>query len=303
MKNPKEVLWTEKYRPKSIQDMILSDSHRTFFEKIISEQNPPNLLLLGNVGTGKTTLAKILLDSIDCDFLILNSSMDRGIDIVRDKITQFVVTRSRKKWKIVLCEEGDLMSFEAQASMRFLIEAYSSTCRFIITGNYGNKIIDAIASRCQRFEFKSLDRRIVLKFLKGILQCEGVQFTPEDLLSVVDAHYPDVRSMINMIQMNSSGGVLFIGENSTNEMDDLLSYIKQGKLSKIIPMPLDYTEAMRYLVNHLGSLTNDDQKWVDMTLIIAQSIKDSSFIPDKEINFRDCVIKIMTCLGIRVDWK
>jgi replication factor C small subunit len=196
-------LWVERYRPQKIEDLILQDNVRAELTKFIQEKSIPHLLLLGGAGVGKTTIAKILLRELDCDKLELNASSERGIDIIRNKVTNFAVMHSMKKWKIVFMDEMDLLTFDAQAALRNIFETYSDYVRFICTGNYGNKIIPAIKSRCQCLEFEHLDKKSVVKLLKSILEKEQVSYDADDFLTLVEDCYPDIRSMINKLQLNT----------------------------------------------------------------------------------------------------
>lgn len=192
-------LFVEKYRPIEFSDVIGLDEN---ISKLIDDI--PHLLFLGLPGTGKTTTAKIIIEKLNCDSLILNASSERGINVVREKIKSFAMTRSlNDKIKIIFLDEFDMMTNDAQTSLRNLMEEYHKNCRFIMTGNYSNKIIDPIKSRCMVFEFKLPPIEEILKRLKHICQVENININDDNLMFLIRKTYPDIRSAINKIQRYS----------------------------------------------------------------------------------------------------
>ena len=178
------TLWVEKYRPKTLSDLVLIDEHRAILEGFIEKGVIPHLLLVGVVGSGKTTIAKILLNSLDCSSLELNASDERGIDTVRDRVMTFLRTMGLKPWRVVFLDEADALTQPAQFSLRNVMERFSEKGRFILTANYEEEILEPIRSRCQTLRFNSLDRKEVFKRVSYILLAEGVKSNVEVVLKV-----------------------------------------------------------------------------------------------------------------------
>jgi len=291
------TIWMEKYRPHKLEDMVLEPDTRQLLEKFIRHKEIPHLILSGNVGSGKTTVAKILLKTLDCDSITLNASDERGIDTIRDKVKMFAMMSSFNKWKIVFLDEADMLTFEAQTSLRNLMETYSSQTRFILTCNYLNKIIPAVTSRCQVIEFQNLHRKELLKLLERILDSEKVTYDVDDLLELIDIYFPDIRSMVNNLNLYSDHGKWKIrGTEKFRNFEQLMGLIKKGDLKSlkgIRELPLDYTESFRYLFDKVDTMTEDYSKRVDLSLLIADYLWRETFIADKSINFSACCLAIM----------
>lgn len=290
----KDLIWVEKYRPKLICDLVLEESTRNIFIKFLNEQSLPHLLLFGSVGCGKTTIAKILISSLDCDSIIINASSERGIDIIRSKIKQFAMMSSLKKWKIVFLDEADGTTPEFLFALRNLMETFAEQTRFILTANYINKIIEPIRSRCQLIEFNHLGKKQIRILLEKILNSESIEFDVDDLLILIDLYYPDIRSMINNLQLYSDKGKWKVkNSEGFRNFEQLLEYIKKGDLKSIRELNLDYTESYKYLFDKVDNITDDYEKRVNMSLDIADYMYKDVFISDKSINFAACVMKLM----------
>jgi DNA polymerase III delta prime subunit len=299
--NPKNDLWVERYRPKKIEDLVLDDNTRAELNKFIKNKSIPHLLLLGGAGVGKTTIAKILLRELDCDKLELNASSERGIDIIRNKVTSFAMMHTMRQWKIVFMDEMDMLTFDAQTALRNVFETYSDYVRFICTGNFGNKIIPAIKSRCQCLEFEHMDKKSVVKLLKGILDKEDVKYDADDFLTLVDDHYPDIRAMINKLQLDTMDGKFhYTRYLNLQDMIVLIDRIKQGDLTNIRKMNLDYAEAYKSMFDRIDDLTSDYNTKIKMSLAVADHFRDEAFCADREINFAACCMRLMEALGATV---
>jgi DNA polymerase III delta prime subunit len=205
-------LWVEKYRPHTIDDYVwMDDNQKHQVEQWIADRYIPHLLLSGSAGVGKTTLAKILVEALDIepmDFLHINASRDNGVEFIKNKITGFGQTSPFGDFKVVLLDEADYLSLNAQATLRGIMEEYSSVLRIILTCNYPNKIMPAIHSRTQGFHFKLLEEVQFQRRLLTILVEEGIDFDTTVFESFVKATYPDMRKAINSLQQHSTSGTL-----------------------------------------------------------------------------------------------
>jgi len=205
------TLITEKYRPKTLKEFIGENSLKEKLEKFIKDEEIPNILFYSlSPGTGKTTLAKMLVNSINCEHIYINASDDNGIDTIREVVKQFASTASFTKYKIVILDEAAKLSFDAQSALLNMIETFSENTRFILTCNYIEKIIEPLRSRCTPIKIVPPTKGEIAKHLVSILDAEGIKYS-EDLKEVkflVQNHYPDMRSMLNLIQLNTFDGEL-----------------------------------------------------------------------------------------------
>jgi len=300
MDNP--TLWVEEFRPAKIEDMILSDYQREIFSKFVAEKSIPHLLLYGNVGSGKTTIARILLDNIECDSMELNASSDRGIQVVRDKILCFAMVQTMKPLKIVLLEEADAVTYDFQYSLRNLMETYSDNTRFILTCNYVNKIIEPIRSRCQLIEFREFGKPACFKHLCRILEAKKITFDKGDLLILIDLYYPDIRTMINTLQLNVAKNVLDISYlKRFMDFSDVMTWIQKGDYKQLRQntYKFNFLDVYRYLFDKVDEVAcGNDELRVKASLVIAEYMKWDSIVADREINFAACCLELMTLLGV-----
>ena len=219
MNSNNNTLWVEKYRPDTLEGYIGNDVIVGKMKTYIEGGDIPHLLFYGRAGTGKTTLAKLIVNSINCDFMILNASDENNVDTVRNKVKSFASTIGFKDIKIVILDEFDYMTPQAQAILRNLMETFSKHCRFILTCNYVEKIIDPIQSRCQTFQIIPPTKKDVAVQISKILTEERIQFELKELVPIVDSSYPDIRKIINTCQLNSSKGILKIDSSSISDAD------------------------------------------------------------------------------------
>lgn len=205
-------IWTEKYRPKEVDDYVFQNpEQKEQVNKWITEGKVPHLLFSGSPGTGKTTLAKLLIRQLgvqDHDLLEINASRERGIDTIRKTIVNFSSTMPFGDFKIILMDEADYLTPEAQASMRGVMEEYAETARFILTCNYPNKIIPALHSRCQGFHINNLDHTEFTARIATILVTESIEFDLDVLDTFVKATYPDLRKCLNSVQQSIANNKL-----------------------------------------------------------------------------------------------
>lgn len=221
----KNQLWVEKYRPKSVAEYVFTDpNQKSQVEHWIKEESMPHLLMSGDPGTGKTTLAKVMINELgveDYDVLTINASRENGIDVLREKINGFVQTMPFGKFKVVLLDEADYLTQPSQAALRNDMEAYHQTVRYILTCNYAHKIIPALKSRCHEFHIAKPDLTEFTARAATVLVTENVQFDLDVLDSYVRATYPDLRKCLNQLQVNSTSGSLIsptVQGQSENEL-------------------------------------------------------------------------------------
>lgn len=298
-------LWTEKYRPKTLDGYVFRDKHQE--EQIrawIKDQTIPHLLFSGNAGIGKTTLAKILINELkimDLDIFEINASRERGIEEVRKKITNFVQMIPYGKFKVVILDEADFLTPEAQASLRGVMEQCHNTARFILTCNYPNKIIPAIHSRCQGFHIPKIDQTEFTARVATILVEEGVEFDLEALDSIVKLTFPDLRKCINTVQMNSIDGTLRSpGEGDNIEPDyklEMVGLFKDGKINQARKLlcsqarPEEMVEIYRWLYDNIEIFGEEPQQ-EKAILIIKQGLVDHTLVQDPEINLSATLIRL-----------
>ena len=213
------TLWVEKYRPNSLESYIGNEHLKSKVKVYLESGDLPHLLLYGRAGTGKTTLAKLLVNNIDCDHLYINASDENSVDVVRNKVRGFASTIGFKDMKVVILDECDYITPNAQAALRNLMETFSKHTRFILTCNYVERIIDPIQSRCQPFQIVPPSRKEVAVHLNNILKEENVTFEMDDVATLVNGGYPDIRRVINFAQRQVVDGKLSIDQNNLVAVD------------------------------------------------------------------------------------
>jgi replication factor C small subunit len=298
-------LWVEKYRPKTVDGYVFRDDHqRKQIATWIKDKSIPHLLLSGSAGIGKTTLAKILIQELgieDYDVLELNASRTNSVDDVRDKITNFVSMIPFGIFKVVLLDEADYLSPNAQAALRGVMEEYHETARFILTCNYRNKIIPAIQSRCQGFHVERTDQTEFTARVATILVDENIEFDLDTLDIYVKLTYPDLRKCINLVQQNIQEGIL----NLPNRSDaggadwkfDMIDLFKAGKITEARKMLCgkirseEMEEVYRWIYDNLeifGAEENQDKA----ILILKQGLVDHALVVDPEINLAATLVRL-----------
>jgi replication factor C small subunit len=298
-------LWVEKYRPKTVDGYVFRDEHqKKQVKQWIKDKTIPHLLFSGNAGIGKTTLAKIMLNELevnDLDILEINASRTNSVEDVRDKIVNFVQMIPFGEFKVVLLDEADYLSPNAQAALRGVMEEYHTTARFILTCNYPNRIIPALHSRCQGFHIERIDQTEFTARVAEILITEGVTPDLDVLDTYVKGTYPDLRKCINLVQMNSVDGSLVEPEKSdTGDADyklEMVELFKAGKINEARKLvcsqarPEEMEEIYKWLYDNID-LFGEEEKQESAILIIKQGLVDHTLVSDPEINLAATMIRL-----------
>lgn len=307
-----DFLYVEKYRPKNIKECVLPDSIKSVFLTLRDKGEIINLLLSGGAGTGKTSVARALCNELGCDYIIINGSESRGIDMVRQQVSSFASTMSTNgKVKVVILDEADYITPEAQAALRNLIESFSSSCRFILTCNFKAKIIQPLHSRCSVVDF-TIDRselpKLQAEFAKrviNILKTEQVEFNTEVVLEVIKRYFPDNRRCLNELQRyaNISGnidtGILSVVDSS--KIKNLIEFIKKKDFKACrqwIAENPDPDVLFNELYTNISSLV-DSSSIPELILIMGEYQHRAAFVASQEINLAAFTVEVMKS----VKWK
>jgi len=294
MSDIKHSLWVEKYRPTTLDTYIGNEHLKSKVKVYLESGDLPHLLLFGKAGTGKTTLAKLLVNNINCDYLYINASDENSVDVVREKVKNFASTMGFAEMKVIILDECDYITPNAQAALRNLMETFSKHCRFILTCNFVERIIDPIQSRCQSFQIIPPDRKQVAVHMSNILKSENVTSDNKDIVTLVNGGYPDIRRVINSAQRQVVDNKLVIDEAMITQNDYKLSLLeilktqdKKNSFKNIRQLiadskVTDFSDLFRLLFD-----TIDD--WgkghiAECILLLSQYQQSDAVVVDKEIN-------------------
>lgn len=286
--------------------MALPEQYRRDFSKFVSDGEVPHLLLFGPPGSGKTTISIILMDAIPCSRLVLNaSSGDRGIGTMKEKVKQFAASQTlRGKIKIVFLDEADGLTKDAQEALRNTIETYSRSCRFILTCNEVGAISEALRSRCMMYEFTAFPQHQVVKKAGEILESENISYNTDDISKIVSQYYPDIRSVINNLQLCSMGGQLDPEAVSrvSVDLDILLQLISTGDLRALRQMLVGVTSFTALYKVLFDTVVEDDSSSQEIKIsiisLLSEHLYRDAVVANREINFVSCCVSLMSILGV-----
>jgi len=304
-----QMLWVEKYRPHKIEDCILPESIKSTFQEYVDRKEIPNLLLTGSAGVGKTTIAKALCEEVGCDYIVINGSDDNGVEYIRVKVKNYASSMSLSGGrKVIIIDEADYLTHNAQAALRGSIEEFSLNCSFIFTCNFKNKIMDALHSRCSVIEFKLQNgqkAKMATQFFKRvewILSQEGVTYDKQVVAGIITKHFPDNRRVLNELQRYSSN----TDKNIDKGILALVSDVNITELVKALKAK-DFGTARKWVTNNLDSDTASILRKIydnmyeflkpeaipPAVLILAKYQYQSAFVADQEINMMACLTEMM----------
>ena len=295
------TLWVEKYRSADLNSYVGNETIKTTVDKYIKQNDIQNFLFYGPAGTGKTTLAKLIVNNLDCEHLYINASDERGIDTIRDKVSGFAGSASFAPLKVIILDEADFLTIQGQAALRNVIETYSRTTRFILTCNFVERIIDPLQSRCQVLKIVPPSKQDIAYHLVDILKTEEVDCGADDLKVVVNQFYPDLRKMLNTLQLSIQDNEVVLDKSilvSSNYMSQVLKELSNAKpnwreIRQIIANAnvSDFEELYRYLYDNASVYSNGMEGMV--AIYINEYSYQSNFRIDKEINAMALIQKLI----------
>ncbi len=308
MSNSEEYLWCEKYRPKCVADCILPDRIKKVFQSYVDEGNLPNLMLTGSAGVGKTTVAKAMCEQLGLNHLFINSSEERGIDMLRTKIRGYASTISLTGGrKVIILDEADYLTPEAQAGLRGAIEEFSDNCSFIFTCNFKSRLIDALHSRCSVIDFslqaEEKPRMAAQLFarLSTVLTQENISYDKQVLIKILEKFFPDYRRTLNELQRYSASGAIDAGTlaqvSDVRKITDLVKHLKEGNFAEmrkwvVVNSDIEPARIYRKVYDSLYDYFKPESI-PQAVVILAKYQYQSAFVADQEINIVACLTEIM----------
>jgi replication factor C small subunit len=300
-------LWVEKYRPQTLSEYVGNETVKETIQQYLDNNDIPHLLLHGKAGTGKTTLAKLIVNTIKCDSMIINASDENNVDTVRNKVKNFASSMGFAGFKIIILDEFDYMTPNAQAILRNLMETFSKHCRFILTCNYHEKIIDPIKSRCQTFAITPPTKKDVAVQVARILDAENIKYDLKNVADIISSYYPDIRRVLNTCQLQSAKGELKVDHAimvESNFQTKLVDLLKANDDKRNMFMNIrqavadnrlnDYSEMYSMLYSRVDEYAAGNT--ANVILTIAEGLSKDALVVDKEIVFMSTIIQILNII-------
>ena len=300
-------LWVEKYRPQTLAEYVGNETVKETIQQYLDNNDIPHLLLHGKAGTGKTTLAKLIVNTIKCDSMIINASDENGVETLRVRIKNFASSMGFAGFKIIILDEFDYMTPNAQAILRNLMETFSKHCRFILTCNYHEKIIDPIKSRCQTFSITPPTKKDVAVQVTKILDAENIKYELKNVADIISSYYPDIRRILNTCQLQSAKGELKVDHQimvESNFQTKLVDLLKANDDKRNMFMNIrqavadnrlnDYSEMYSMLYDKVDEYAAGNT--ANVILTIAEGISKDALVVDKEIVFMSTIIQILNII-------
>ena len=306
MTKREHTLWVEKYRSQTLEDYVGNEQIKTTIQKYLDQNDIQNFLFYGTAGTGKTTLAKLIINNLDCDYIYINASDENGVDTIREKVKSFASVASFKPFKVVILDEADFITIQGQAALRNVIETYSRSTRFILTCNYIERIIDPLQSRCQVLKIVPPSKQEVAYHIMDIFKKEEVDCNAEDLKLVINQYYPDIRKMLNTLQMSVNGDEITVDKSilvSNNYKNKVLMELCKptsksfNNIRQIIADSnvSDYEDLFRYLYDNVEKYA--PLSVGEVVIYIEEYQYHSNFRIDKEINVMALISRILSLIS------
>jgi DNA polymerase III delta prime subunit len=300
-------LWVEKYRPQTLSEYVGNETVKETIQQYLDSNDIPHLLLHGKAGTGKTTLAKLIVNTIKCDSMIINASDENNVDTVRTKVKNFASSMGFAGFKVIILDEFDYMTPNAQAILRNLMETFSKHCRFILTCNYHEKIIDPIKSRCQTFAITPPTKKDVAIQVTRILDAEKIKYDVKNVADIISSYYPDIRRILNTCQLQSAKGELKVDHQIMVESDfktKLVDLLKANDDKRNMFMNIrqavadnklnDYSEMYSMLYDKVDEYAAGNT--ANVILTVAEGLSKDALVVDKEIVFMSTIIQILNII-------
>jgi DNA polymerase III delta prime subunit len=294
------TLWIERYRSQTLEQYIGNDAVKDRISDCITKNDIPHFIFSGTAGTGKTTLAKLIVNNVKCDYLYLNASDENGIDMIREKVKGFASSATFNPIKVVILDEADFLTQPAQAALRNIIEEYSINTRFVLTCNYIERLIEPLTSRCEIHILKPPSMPDVARHVcKNILDVEGVEYDIKNVAMLIKEHYPDIRSVIKCLQAGVKDGEFQWIELNTDWLARVVKVLGDRKkdawyvIRQIVADAQvdDFQVAYKYMFDNLDKFSYGHD--AEISVILDDHIWRAGVVPDKEINYAACIAKIL----------
>lgn len=305
MTKREHTLWVEKFRPNNLEDYVGNENIKQTIGHYLKQNDIQNFLFYGTAGTGKTTLAKLIVNNLDCEYLYINASDENGIDTIREKVKGFASVASFKPFKVVILDEADYITIQGQAALRNVIETFSRSTRFILTCNYIERVIDPLQSRCQVLKIVPPSKQEVAYHIMNVLKQEEVDCSADDLKSVINQYYPDIRKMLNTLQMSVNGDEIVVDKSilvSNSYKNKVLAELCKptsksfNNIRQIIADSnvSDFEDMFRFLYDNVEKYA--PLSVGEVVIYIEEYQYHSNFRIDKEINCAALISRILSLI-------